>query len=140
MNIPKTIALRYQLNSFHHWSKPRNLITPETVYSHSGKGVITSVDYRGTKYSVGMVVCLSLLDNGIPIMAIIDSLCKGPSLICSTVDVEFEPHIGSYVIMHTDRLTAKSQLVRVSDLPNKQPMDILYYKNKQVISQRCNLC
>ena len=133
INVPKTVATRYQLNSFHHWSKQVDLVTPPTSYHHKG-GVVTSVDYKGSSYHVGMAVCLSVLDDGQPEIWIIDKILNGPMLVCYSASVDYDPNIRAYLISDTNQNNVSN--IMISALRNKAPMDILYYKNSKVISQR----
>lgn len=110
-------------------------MTAPTIY-RGKEDDIRCVEYRGTKFKTGMVLCKGLMDDGLPDVYIIDQLIEGPGAICFPLDVTYIPHIRSYQITHT-HFTASRCPIDIQTLHNISPIDILFYGNIGVLSQRC---
>ena len=136
-NVPKTVALRYQLQSFWHWSKETDVITPPTHYQHK-KGVFDSVSYKGTTYQRGMAVCQGIDSTGIPEVLAIEEIKEGPLLVCRPLQLTYNSHFRSYLIDDT-RPCSSNVTVPVNGLANSFPIDILVADNDKYLSIRCAL-
>ena len=81
-----------------------------------------------------MAVCKEIDVYGEPTIVVITNIRKGPLVVGCLADITFNPHLGSYEVhkIHTDR---KLQL-RIEELKNSTPSDILYAENQKVLSQR----
>lgn len=133
MNVPKTIATRYQLKSFHHWSKVQDVVDVPIQFSKKDDQII-SATYKGTSYHVGMAVCCGLGDDGNAIIQVICQIQGDLTAKANTAVVAFDPHIRCYIVEDVDRRSTTS--INLKGLLNSTPMDILWYKGERVISQR----
>ena len=136
--MPKTVATRYQITAFHHWTKKVNTVIPATVYQKKGEHSYSMVTYRGTSFNLGMAVCTGLQESGTPDIGIIRQIDASsplrPCVVLHMAHVVYEPHIRAYVIAFTDQ--SDTRRTQLDCLTNSSPMDVLFYGSKKVLSQR----
>lgn len=128
-NIPKTIASRYQLQSFGHWSKSENEICRASRTNES------ATTFKGTTYRTGMAICSKISDNGQPDLYVIKSIRPPLTLICIPTDAHFEPHLRSYKLTNNYDTPLEFDISKLKNLP----MDIFSVGQDQYLSQRSAL-